>query len=174
MVSQRRTEGNKVVIKAFRVEKILNEKIGRDQVNFKENDFPGVSKDVLIQVGKVLPRKYLDILIGNSNLGLQPVCNFGFGCKNCLKGRCLYRSRFGQGYVPLGYFQESQSIINVIRHVALTKIAPILDGQFFQAEQLGIGPIERCTTCKLRISECRVCSSESAHLTAQEEEEYSI
>ena len=86
------SEGNKIVIKAFGVDHILSEKIGRDRVTFNEDEFPDVSNEVLTKVGKALPKKYLDILMGNSNLGLQPVCNYGFGCQNCSRGRCLYRS----------------------------------------------------------------------------------
>ena len=86
------SEGNKILIKAFGVDQILSEKIGRDQVTFNEDEFPDVPNEVLIKVGKALPKKYLDILIGNSNLGLKPVCNYGFGYQNCSRGRCLYRS----------------------------------------------------------------------------------
>ena len=32
----------------------------------------------------------------------------------------------------------------------------------------------RCTHCKLKLAECRICSSETAILTAEEEEEYNI
>ena len=34
--------------------------------------------------------------------------------------------------------------------------------------------MERCTHCKLRMAECWICSSETAILTAAEEEEYKI
>ena len=34
--------------------------------------------------------------------------------------------------------------------------------------------MERCTHCKLRMAECCICSSETAILTANEEEEYNI
>ena len=34
--------------------------------------------------------------------------------------------------------------------------------------------MERCIHCKVRMAECRICSSETAILTAQEEEEYNI
>ena len=43
-----------------------------------------------------------------------------------------------------------------------------------QGEALGVSPIDRCTDCKLRISQCRICSSETAILTAAEEEEYNV
>ena len=155
------SEGNKILVKAFGVEKILSEKVGCDNVEFDQGDFPGVPKEILGRVGRVLPRRYIDVLIGNSHLGLQPVCSIGFGCSNCIKGRCIFRSRFGEGYVPLGSFQGDNSIINVIRHMSLTRIAPVLDVPFFQAEQLGVRPVERCTSCKLRISECRICNNDS-------------
>ena len=74
----------------------------------------------------------------------------------------------------MGSFQEGQPLINVVRQVALTKISPVLQGMFFQGESLGVSPVERCMNCKLRISESRMCSSETAILTAQEEGEYNI
>ena len=58
--------------------------------------------------------------------------------------------------------------------MALTKVIPPLQGLFFQGEALGVSPVERCTDCKLRISQCRICSSETAILTAAEEEEYNV
>ena len=90
------------------------------------------------------------------------------------KGQCLYRSRFGSGYIPLGSFGKDQSLITVIKHVALCKILPPLQGLFFQGEALGASPVERCTHCKVRMAECCICSSETALLTAQEEDEYNI
>ena len=58
--------------------------------------------------------------------------------------------------------------------MALTKVIPPLQGLFFQGEALGVSPVERCTDCKLRISQCRIFSSERAKLTAAEEEEYNV
>ena len=34
--------------------------------------------------------------------------------------------------------------------------------------------MERCIHCKVRMAECRICSSKTTILTAQEEEEYNI
>ena len=65
-------------------------------------------------------------------------------------------------------------MINTVKHVALCKMSPPLQGLFFQGEALGVSPVERCTHCKLRMVECRICSSETAILTAEEEEEYNI
>ena len=67
-----------------------------------------------------------------------------------------------------------QSLVTGIKHVALSKILPPLQGLFFQGEALGSSPVERCTHCKVRMAECRICSSETALLTAQEEDEYNI
>ena len=133
-------------------------------------DFPHLSKEILQEAAKPLARKYLDILIGNPNLSLQPVCETGFGCQDCANGRCLYTSKFGSGYVPLGSFGKDQSIVTGVKHVALSKISPPLQGLFFQGEALGSPPVERCTHCKVRMAECRICSSETALLTAQEED----
>ena len=136
------SSGNKIVIKVFGVDHILAEKIGHEEVKFKKEDFPNLSKSVLIEAAKALPKKFLDILVGNPNLGLQPVCKYGFGCKDCERGRCLYKSRFGSRFVPLGSFGDDQPLVNVVRHIALTKIAPVLEGMFFQGEALRVSAIE--------------------------------
>ena len=78
-----------IFVKAFSVDSILSEKIGREEVKFNKEDFPHLSKEVLQEAAKTLAKKYLDILIGNPNLALQPVCESGFGCQDCAKGRCL-------------------------------------------------------------------------------------
>ena len=95
---------------------------------FNKEDFLHLSKEVLQEAAKPLARKYLNILIGNPNLALQPVFESGFGFQDCAKGRCLYRSKFGAGYVPLGSFGKDQSLVTVIKHVALCKISPPLQG----------------------------------------------
>ncbi len=141
---------------------------------FNHEDLPHLSKDVLQEAAKPLPRKYLDILLGNPNLALQPVFQSGFGCQDCTKGHCLYRSRFGAGYVPLGSFGKDTSITSAIKHFALNRFSPPLQGLFFQGESLGVSPVERCTHCKVRMAECCICSSDTAILTADEEEEYNI
>ena len=93
---------------------------------------------------------------------------------DCSKGRCLNRLRFGSGYVPLGSFGKDNAMINSVKHITLNKVSPPIQGLFFQGEALGVSPVERCTHCKLRMVECRICSSETAILTAEEEEEYNI
>ena len=163
-----------VLVKAFFVDSILSEKIGREEVKFNKEDFPHLSKEVLQEAAKPLARKYLDILIGNPNLALQPACKSRFGCIDCAKGRCLYKSKFGSGYVPLGSFGKDQSLVTGIKHVALSKILPPLQGLFFQGEALGTSPVERCTHCKVRMAKCCICSSETALLTTQEEDKYNI
>ena len=94
--------------------------------------------------------------------------------KIVLKESCLYRSKFGSGYIPLGSFGKDKSLVNSVKHVALNKISPPIQGLFFQGEALGVSPVARCTHCKLKLDECRICSSETAILTAAEEEEYNI
>ena len=95
------SNGEIVSMKALSVDDILTDKIGREQVKFNPRDFPRLSKETLQEAGKPLPRKHLDILVGNPDLALQPVCEAGFRCQDCAQGRCLYRSKFGSGYVPL-------------------------------------------------------------------------
>merc|ERR1712030_118928 len=68
------SDGEIVLVKAFAVEKILEEKTGRDEVKLNHEDFPHLSEDVLQETAKPLPRKYLEMLIGNLDLALQPVC----------------------------------------------------------------------------------------------------
>ena len=156
------------------MDSILSEKIGREKVKLDPEEFPHLTKQELQEASKSLPKKHLDILIGNPDLGLQPVCRVGFGCPDCRKGRCLYKSRFSEGVVPLGSFSKNAAAISSIKHVALSRLIPPLQGLFFQGEALGISPIEGCTDCKLKISQCRICSSDTAILTAAKEEEYNI
>ena len=59
--------GEIVLVKAFLVENILTDKIGRDEVKFNPRDFPCLSKETRQEAGKPLPRKHLDILMGNPN-----------------------------------------------------------------------------------------------------------
>ena len=61
-----------------------------------------------------------------------------------------------------------------VKHIALNKVIFPLQGLFFQGEGLGMSPIERCTDCKLRMSQCRICGSETALLMEIQEEEYNI
>ena len=84
------SSGRKVVIEAFGVDNILTEKVGRGKIIFNEEEVSDLPKAVIDKIAKPIPKKYVDILIGNSHLGLQPACNFGFGCKNCSMGRCIY------------------------------------------------------------------------------------
>ena len=121
------SSGEQINVKALSVEGILAGKKGREQLKLNPKEFPHVPVDKLKKAGKSLPRKYLDLLIGNSDLGLQPVCNVGFGCKDCQQGRCLYRSHFGHGYIPLGTFNNNKdSNTEPKRVVALAKMSPII------------------------------------------------
>merc|ERR1712105_228285 len=45
---------------------------------------------------------------------------------------------------------------------------------FFQAEQLGASPVEKCTNCKSTIKNCRICNSKTSVLSATEIEEHNI
>ena len=120
------SKGEIVLVKAHSVESILLEKTGRDQVKLSHDDFPHLSKEVLKEAAKPLPSRYVDMLIGNTHLVLQPVC------QDCANGQCLYRSRFGSGYFPLGSFGKDHYLITVIKHVSLSKVLPPLQGLFFQ------------------------------------------
>ena len=75
--------GDSVLVKAISIDSILVEKVGREEIVLKKKYFPNFSKAVLKEAAKPLPNKYIDILIGNPNLSLQPVCGTGFGCQDC-------------------------------------------------------------------------------------------
>ena len=77
------------MVKAFSVDTILTEKIGREEVVFNKEDVPHISKAVLEEAAKPLNKKYFEVFIGNPNLGLKPVCEIGFGCQDCARGPCL-------------------------------------------------------------------------------------
>ena len=77
------SNGEVIMVKAFSVNTILTEKIGREEVVFNKKDFPYLPRAVLEEAAKPLNRKYLDMLIGNPNLGLQPVCETEFGYQDC-------------------------------------------------------------------------------------------
>merc|ERR1711867_111493 len=62
--------GDTVVIRAFAVDSILSEKIGRERVKLNPDDFPHLTKEELQEASKSLPKKHLDILVGNPDLGL--------------------------------------------------------------------------------------------------------
>ena len=76
------SSGDKINVKALSVEGILPGKKGREQLKLNPKKFPHMPVVNLKEAGKSLPRKHLNLLIGNSNLGFQPACNVGFGCIN--------------------------------------------------------------------------------------------
>merc|ERR1712082_376835 len=104
-----------VVIKAFAVDSILSEKIGREKVKLDPEDFPHLTKQKLQEASRSLPKKHLDILIGNPDLGLQPVCRVGFGCPDCRKERYLYKSRFSEAVVPLSSFSTNAPAVSFLQ-----------------------------------------------------------
>lgn len=83
------SNGEIVSVKAFSVENILKDKICRDEVKFNPMFFCRLSKETLQEASKPLPRKHLDILLGNPDLALQLVCETGYGCQDCANGCCL-------------------------------------------------------------------------------------
>ena len=169
------TKGEQEVVKAYGVPDILSVPIGQDKFPGGEKIFPNVN----MRAFNALPEKKLDLLVGNSDLGLQPKCAQGIDCPDCAQHRCCYKSKFGLGWVLVGNTQRhgKSSLshrINTLYRVSLCKVAPNLDSMFFQAEALGVSPVERCSSCKLEIKNCRICSSDRALLSAKEEEEYKI
>ena len=57
------SDGDIVLVKAFAVERILDEKIGREKDKYNHDSFTHLSKDDLQERAKPLPSKYIDILI---------------------------------------------------------------------------------------------------------------
>ena len=89
----------------------------------------------------------MDVLIGNPDIGLQPVYNLGIRCPNGSEGNCLYRSRFESGYVPLGSFGKENIMINSVKHVLLNKMFPPSQGLFFKGESLGVPLVKQFIHC---------------------------
>ena len=85
------SNGEIVYVKAFSVNNILCNKVRRKNINLNPGDFPRLSKEDLQEAVKPLPKRYLDLLVGNEHLGLQPACGHGFGCQDCAKGHCIYK-----------------------------------------------------------------------------------
>ena len=77
------SNGENVYIKAFSINTILNNKVGRDNINLNPRDFPHLTKEDLQEAVKPLPRRHLDVLGGNLHLGLQPACSYRFGRQDC-------------------------------------------------------------------------------------------
>ena len=98
------TDGSTARFQAYSVKRILGGNVGRDRMKFEHQDFPHLIQDKLNKIGLPLPRKPVQVLIGNLNLSLQPKCHNGFGCPDCGKDRCILQSKFGAGWVPLGNF----------------------------------------------------------------------
>ena len=70
------SSGEQINVKALSVEVILPGKKGREKLNLDPKKFPHVPVSNLKKAEKCLPRKHLDLLIGNSDLGLQPACTW--------------------------------------------------------------------------------------------------
>ena len=54
------------------MDKILNEKVARDKVEFNSNYLSHLLLSLLREAGKALPKKKLDLIVGNPNISLQP------------------------------------------------------------------------------------------------------
>ena len=81
-------EGVVETVKAYGVPEILLEPIGHGPLKTHQSLFPNVNSEVF----EALPDKELDMLIGNTHLGLQPKCIRGINCPNCRKNLCCYKS----------------------------------------------------------------------------------
>ena len=141
-------DGKTEFIKALGVLKILEDTVGHGSYKAIAKRFPGVNPKVFEE----LPERKLDLLIGNANLGLQPKCGTGLGCKDCLQNLCCYSSRFSNRHVLIGSLKSQDGVqashMSNIRWIALCKVFPALEGAFFQGEALMVSPIKRCMPCK--------------------------
>ena len=126
------SSGEQINVKALSVEVILPGKKGREKLNLNPKKFPHIPVRNLKEAEKCLPRKHLDLLIGNSDLGLQPACTAGFGCTNCARNQCLYRSKFACGWVPLGSFKDNKAKDSTLKYVAHTQLVQPLEQTFLQ------------------------------------------
>ena len=150
---QQDNNGKTEVIKALGVPEILEEEVGHKSYRELAKMFPGVNPRVF----DVMVDCKLDLLIGNTNLSLQPKCSTGLDCKDCLVDLCCYQRRFGHGHVLISSLkcQPGDHIKQMgIRRIALCKVFPTLEGGLFQSEALGVSPIERCTSCKSHVQSC--------------------
>ena len=130
------SNGETVYVKAFSVNNILSSKVGRSRINLNPGDFPRLNKEDLQEAVKPLPKRYLDLLVGNEHLGLQPACGNGFGCQDCAKGRCIYKSLFGCGLVPIGSFHLLTK--DKIQPVNIAKMSPPLKKEEYNVEHATI------------------------------------
>lgn len=65
-------------------------------------------------------------------------------------------------------------MVNSVKHLALNKMPPPIQGLFFQEEALSVSQEEGCTHYRVRMVVRRIYSSEKALLTANKEEKYNI
>ena len=92
--------------KAFAVQEIIAKRIWRDQIDFKSSEFQYILCLSLIEAGKVLPQRKLNLLIRNSNLTLKPLCGNRFYYQDCKKNHCLFYSKFSFGWVTIGILSD--------------------------------------------------------------------
>lgn len=121
------SKGDTLTMKAFSVVSVLSEKIGKGY-------------------RKIITKNILKSSCRKPKLGLAVSRRNGFWCGYCDQGRCLYKSKFANVFVPLGSFGQNSSIINSVTHVTISLLTPPLSGPFFQGKVLGVSPIERCVT----------------------------
>ena len=114
-------------------------------------------------------------MIGTDSLNLLPKCNYGPDCKDCQTGLCCYQSKFGLGWVPVGQCNKNSSphiSCPASFSICLQRVVPQMMESFFLGEALGSDPIPTCSACKSIFNNCKLCSSEKALCSAQEELEY--
>ena len=86
-------------VEAFGVPQVLLEPIGHGPHKALRGRFPHVKPAVFNR----LPDKEMDLLIGNTYLGLHPKCAIGgFNCVDCHNNLCCYQSQFSHSHVLIG------------------------------------------------------------------------
>ena len=86
--------GKIIYIKAFSVNNILSNKVGRQNINIYTEDIPHLDQEYLQEAIKPLPKTYLDLLVRIIHLELQPACGHGFGYPDYTKGYCIKKLQF--------------------------------------------------------------------------------
>ena len=89
-----KNNGKIFYIKAFSIKNILNNKIGRQNINLYPDDFPRLNQEYLQEAIKPLPKTYLDLLVRNIDLEIQPAYGLGFGYQDYTKVHCISKSQF--------------------------------------------------------------------------------
>ena len=158
-------DGNQRKIWGFGVDSIMD---SPDAVNL--DSIRGLFPHIPGEIFTTLPKKPVDILIGNNFFQLHPDGGRGINAVGDLK---ILRSKFGSGFVVAGSHPRlkiSSSSMNVaslnIAQINKCEIIPTSMPNFWEADSLGVLPPKRCSRC-LGCSNC----SDSALIHSRRDQE---